>query len=191
MTEFDVAEKRKEWAESITPEQLDHLVFLDESGVNTDMTRRYGRARSSERCVDHAPLNTPQITTVLSSIRFNGEKAFTTYQGGTTGERFVAYLKDTLLPTLHPGDIVVMDNLRSHHVKEVRELLEAEGMIPLYLPPYSPDLNPIEKMWSKVKAILRSWKIRSIDALPDAIRRALNLVSPLDCLHWFAASNYC
>ena len=191
MTVFDVAEKRKEWAESITPEQLEHLVFLDESGVNTDMTRRYGRARSSERCVDHAPLNTPQTTTVLSSIRFNGEKAFTTYQGGTTGDRFVAYLKDILLPTLHPGDIVVMDNLRSHHVKEVRELLEAEGMIPLYLPPYSPDLNPIEKMWSKVKAILRSWKIRSLDALPDAIRRALNLVSPLDCQHWFAASNYC
>ena len=191
MTVFDVAEKRKEWAESITPEQLDHLVFLDESGVNTDMTRRYGRARSSKRCVDHAPLNTPQTTTVLSSIRFNGEKAFTTYQGGTTGKRFVAYLKDILLPTLHPGDIVVMDNLRSHHVKEVRELLEAEGMIPLYLPPYSPDLNPIEKMWSKVKAILRSWKIRSLDALPDAIRRALILVSPLDCQHWFAASNYC
>ena len=191
MTVFDVAEKRKEWAESITPEQLEHLVFLDESGVNTDMTRRYGRARSSERCVDHAPLNTPQTTTVLSSIRFNGEKAFTTYQGGTTGERFVAYLKDNLLPTLHPGDIVVMDNLRSHHVKEVRGLLEAEGIIPLYLPPYSPDLNPIEKMWSKVKAILRSWKIRSLDAFPDAIRRALNLVSPLDCQHWFAASNYC
>ena len=191
MTVFDVVEKRKEWAESITPEQLDHLVFLDESGVNTDMTRRYGRARSSERCVDHAPLSTPQTTTVLSSIRFNGEKAFTTYQGGTTGERFVAYLKDTLLPTLHPGDIVVMDNLRSHHVKEVRGLLEAEGMILLYSPPYSPDLHPIEKMWSKVKAILRSWKIRSLDALTDAIRSALNLVSPLDCHHWFAASNYC
>ena len=188
---FDVVEKRKKWAESITPEQLEHLVFLDESGVNTDMTRRYGRAHSSERCVDHTPLNTPQTTTVLSSIRFNGEKAFTTYQGGTTGERFVAYLKDTLLPTLHPGDIVVMDNMRSHHVKAVGELLEANGMIPLYLPPYSPDLNPIEKMWSKVKAILRSWKIRTLDALPDAIRRALDLVSVLDCQHWFAASSYC
>lgn len=188
---FDVVEKRKEWAESITSEQLEHLVFVDESGVNTDMTRRYGRARSSERCVDHAPLNTPQTTTVVSSIRFSGEKAFTTYQGGTTGERFVAYLKDTLLPTLHPGDIVVMDNLRSHHVKEVRELLEAEGVIPLYLPPYSPDLNPIEKMWSKVKAILRGWKVRTLDALPDAIRSALDLVSLRDCQHWFAASNYC
>ena len=188
---FDVVEKRKKWAESITPDQLEHLVFLDESGVNTDMTRRYGRAQASERCVGHAPLNTPQTTTVLSSIRFNGEKAFTTYQGGTTGERFVAYLKDTLLPTLHPGDIVVMDNMRSHHVKAVGELLVAKGMIPLYLPPYSPDLNPIEKMWSKVKAILRSWEIRTLDALPDAIRRALDLVSVQDCQHWFAASFYC
>lgn len=186
-----MVEKREKWAESITPDQVEHLVFLDESGVNTDMTRHYGRAPSSERCIDHAPMNTPQTTTVLSSIRFNGEKAFTTYQGGTTGERFVAYLKDTLLPTLHPGDIVVMDNMPSHHVKAVGELLEANGFIPLYLPPYSPDLNPIEKMWSKVKAILRSWKIRTLDALPDAIQMALNLVSVHDCQHWFAASNYC
>ena len=79
---------------------VEHLVFLDESGVNTNLTRLYGRALSSQRAVDHAPLNTPQTTTVLSSIRLNGEKAFTTYQGGTTGERFVQYLKETLLPTL-------------------------------------------------------------------------------------------
>ena len=133
---------------------VEHLVFLDESGVNTNLTRLYGRALSSQRAVDHAPLNTPQTTTVLSSIRLNGEKAFTTYQGGTTGERFVQYLKETLLPTLKPGDIVVMDNMRSHHVKAVREVLEEKGMKVLYLPPYSPDLNPIEKMWSKMKALL-------------------------------------
>lgn len=120
MTVFDVVEERKKWAERITPDWLHHLVFLHESSVNVNMTRR-----------------------------FDGEKAFMTYQGRTTGERFVAYLKDTLLPTLHPGDIVVMDNMRSHHVKAVGELLETKGMIPLYLPPYSPDLNPIEKMWSK------------------------------------------
>ncbi len=155
------------------------------------MTRLYGRAPSSQRVVDHAPLNTPKTTTVLSSIRFNGDKAYTTYLGGTTGERFVTYLKEILLPTLHHGDIVVMDNMRSHHVKAVREVLEAAGVIPLYLPPYSPDLNPIEKMWSKVKAILRGWKIRSLEDLPDALRRALNMVSLLDCQHWFAASSYC
>jgi len=170
---------------------VDRLVFLDESGINTDMTRLYGRAPSGQRAVDHAPLNTPQTTTVLSSIRYNGEKAFTTYQGGTTGERFVTYLRETLLPTLHAGDIVVMDNMRSHHVKAVREVLEEKGVIPLYLPPYSPDLNPIEKMWSKVKAILRGWKIRSLDALHTALQRALQLVSLQDCQHWFSASSYC
>lgn len=188
---FDVQEKRREWREAIKPEMAEHLVFLDESGVNTDLTRLYGRAPSSQRAVDHAPLNTPQTTTVLSSIRLDGEKAFTTYQGGTTGERFVQYLKEILLPTLRPGDIVVMDNMRSHHVKAVREILEAKGMKVLYLPPYSPDLNPIEKMWSKMKAILRRWKIRTLDLLPDAIQNALSCVSPLDCFHWFAASDYC
>ena len=165
MTVFDVQEKRKEWKKTIRPDMVEHLVFLDESGVNTNLTRLYGRALSSQRAVDHAPLNTPQTTTVLSSIRLNGEKAFTTYQGGTTGERFVQYLKETLLPTLKPGDIVVMDNMRSHHVKAVREVLEEKGMKVLYLPPYSPDLNPIEKMWSKMKALLRGWKVRSLDLL--------------------------
>ena len=191
VTVFDVQEKRGEWKETITPEMVEHLVFLDESGVNTDLTRLYGRALSSQRAVDHAPLNTPRTTTVLSSIRLDGEKAFTTYQGGTTGERFVQYLKETLLPTLRPGDIVVMDNMRSHHVKAVREIREAKGMKVLYLPPYSPDLNPIEKMWSKMKAILRKWKIRCLEQLPDAIQRALASVSQLDCLHWFLASYYC
>ncbi len=107
---------------------INSLVFLDESGINTDLTRLYGRAPSSQRVVDHTPLNTPKTTTVLSSIRFNGEKAFTTYQGGTTGEQFVTYLKETLLPTLHSGDIVGMDNMRSHHVKAVRDVLEAKNL---------------------------------------------------------------
>ncbi len=136
-------------------------------------------------------MNTPKTTTVLSSIRLNGAKAFTTYQGGTTGERFVTYLKETLLPPLHSGDIVVIDNMCSHHVKVVRDILEDKGMLPFYLPPYSPDLNPIEKMWSKVKAILRGWKIRSLDALPGALARALDIISVPDYRHWFAASSYC
>jgi len=91
-------------------------------------------------------MNTPQTTTVLSSVRLDGEKAFTTYQSGTAGERFVWYLKEAFLPTLRTGDIIVMDNMRSHYVKAVREILEAKGMKVLYLPLYSPDLNPIEKM---------------------------------------------
>lgn len=142
------------------PKQLEHLVFLDESGVNTNLTQLYGRNLSSKRVIDYVPLNTPKSATVLSSIRLSGEKAFTTYTGGTTGERFISYLRDILIPTLKPGDIVVMDNIRSHHVKAVGEPLHKNGMILLYLPPYSPDLNPIEMMWSKMKAILRKWKVR-------------------------------
>ena len=118
--------------ESITLDMVDRLVFLDESGINADMTRLYGRVSSSQyaSAVDHIPLNTPQTTTVLSSIRCDCEKAFTTYQGGTTGERFVTHLKETLLPTVHARDIVVMDNMRSHHVKAVREVLEGKGITP-------------------------------------------------------------
>ena len=116
------------------------------------------------------PLNTPQCLTVLSSIRWNGSTAFTTYLGGTTGELFVDYLKEVLLPTLHPGDIVVMDNLRSHHVKAVEETLRAADITPLYLPPYSPDLNPIEMLWSKLKSILRKWAVRCAADLPEAVR---------------------
>ncbi len=170
---------------------LEHRVFLDESSVNTNLTRLYVRNLSSKRVVDHAPLNTPRATTVLSSIRLTGEKAFTTYTGGTTGERFITYLRKTLIPTLRPGDIAVMDNMRSHHVKAVGELLRQNSIIPLYLPPYSPDLNPIEMMWSKMKSSLRKWKIRKSDDLPAAVHRALDLVSLSDVLHWFSFSEYC
>ena len=141
--------------------------------------------------VDHTPLNTPKSTTVLSSIRLSGEKAFTTYTGGTTGERFVSYLREILIPTLRPGDIVVMDNMRSHYVRAVGELLRQNGIRPLYLPPYSPDLNPIEMMWAKMKAILRKWKIRKSDGLQDAIHNALALISLSDVIHWFAFAGYC
>ncbi|MCC8077166.1 MAG: transposase [Oscillospiraceae bacterium] len=127
----------------------------------------------------------------MSSIRLNGEKVFTTYEGGTTGKRFVTYLREVLISALKKGDIVVMDNLRSHHVKEVEELLRQNEITLLYLPPYSPDLNPIEKMWSKMKACLRKWKVRVRDALPAAVADALALVTQDDVMGWFRASNYC
>ena len=146
---------------SLKQSEADKLVFLDKSGVNTDLSRRYGRAIGGERSVDKVPLNTPENTTIPSSVRPNGETAYTIYNGGTTREKFLDYLKNVLIPTLHTGDIVVMDNMRTHHVKEVRTLLQEAGLKLLYLPACSPDLNPIENMWSKIKAILRffaSWK---------------------------------
>lgn len=181
----DVQAKRTAWKEQLNGIDQSHLVYLDECGVNTNMTRIYGRSIGKTRVIDHAPLNTPQTTTILSSIRTDGSHVTVTYSGGTTGERFTAYLRDHLIPTLKPGDIVVMDNLRSHHVQSVREVFEAANIQYRYLPPYSPDLNPIEKMWSKLKTILRKWKIRTANLLPDSVSDALKLVTPTDCRHWF------
>ena len=164
----DVAEQRKEWSKTISEFDENSLVYLDESGVNTDMTRIYGRSLGGTRCIDHAPLNTPKNTTILSSVRLNGKTAYTTYSGGTTKEKFVDYLENVLIPTLKDGDVLIMDNMRSHHVKEVAETVSKsnKNLTILYLPPYSPDFNPIEMMWSKIKAILRKLKIRDNEKLP-------------------------
>ena len=117
--------------------------------------------------------------------------AFTTFQGGTTADKFLNYLKEVLIPTLRPGDIVVVDNLRTHHVQAIGELLRNAGAEALYLSAYSPDLNPIEKLWSKVKAILRKLRVRSPNALDAAIRFAFRCVSAHDCLGWFHHAGYC
>ena len=160
---------------------IDHLVFLDENGVNINMTRHYARARKNRRAVNKTPLNTPRNTTILSSIRLNGDCAYTVYQGGTTAERFAEYLKTKLLPTLSKADIIVMDNMHSHHAKAVNQLLDSTKVNYLYLPPYSPDLNPIAKMWSKLKAFLRKEKIRIASELPAAISKGFLTIRPRDC----------
>ena len=172
-------EKRNEWKTLIKTLDVKHLYFLDESGVNTDMTRRYGRAQGGERVVGSVPLNTPKSTTILSSICLSGNT------------NYVDYLKNNLIPTLGKDDIVIMDNLRSHHVKEVKETFEEAGIHYLYLPPYSPDMNPIEMLWSKIKSILRKLEIRTAEGLPDAIAFAFQQVSPSDCLGWFSAAGAC
>ena len=169
---------------------IKNLVFLDESGVNTNMTRLYARALGGERAVDSAPVNTPTGTTILSSIRVNGATAYTTYSGGTTAEKFAEYLTSTLIPTLDKNSIVVMDNMRSHHAKDVKAILDQFGIHYLYLPPYSPDLNPIEKLWSKIKAFLRKEKVRIAEELPAAIERAFSTISVSDCEGWFRTSGY-
>lgn len=181
----DVVQKRADWENKLQELDPQKMVFLDESGVNIDMTRHYGRAPHKERVVDNTPENTPTNTTILSSIRLDGSTAFATYQGGTTGDRFVEYLEKDLIPTLHEGDIIIMDNMRSHHIKKVAEVIQNAKMHLLYLPPYSPDFNPIEKMWSKIKAVLRKMKVRAVSKLPDAIKNAFAFVIQSDCLGWF------
>ena len=166
------------------------MVFLDESGANTDMTRYYARVEGGARANDSTLLNTPTSTTILSSIRADGEAVYTTLDGAVNGERFKEYLKEKLIHTLKPGDILIMDNLRSHKVQGVREIVESVGAKIIYLPPYSPDLNPIEQMWSKIKAFLRSVKARTVDSLLAAIPLAFQAVSAKDVEGWFSSSGY-
>ena len=182
-----VVRERKNWIECLLGYDKNNFVFIDESGVNTDLTRIYGRAIDGERCVDKVPLNTPQNTTILSSVRYNGETVYTVYQGGTTSDKFSDYLNNILAPALHKNDIVVMDNMRTHRSKEVKKVIEELKINVVYLPPYSPDFNPMEKMWSKIKSVLRKLKIRIIENLPDAIKYSFSKVCASDCLGWFNA----
>ena len=186
----DVAEKRKSWNGLISGFSASDLVFLDESGCNTDMTRRYAYSLGGSRAVDSAPLSKPKNTTILSSIQLDGTLRYTIFSGGTTVERFKRYLESDLLPYLNRDSVLVMDNMKPHHAKAVKDLLDSSGIRYIYLPPYSPDLNPIEKLWSKVKALLRKFKVRTLDALPNAIQHAFQNVSPSDCAGWFMSCNY-
>ena len=190
----DVAQARKEWKEKQENHvelPVDKLVFLDESGVNIDMVRRYGRAKNKNRVNDYAPVNTPKKTTLVSSVRLDGTQAYEFFQGSLNGKNFLSYVKNTLIPTLKKGDIVVMDNLSCHKVKGVKEAIEEAGASVLYLPPYSPDFNPIEMMWSKMKTLLRNWKTDTTELLHSVIPDAFSSVSVSDISGWFTASGYC
>jgi len=166
------------------------LVFLDESSVNTGMTRLYGRGRHGVRVVDYTPDVRFERISVLSSVRLNGELAPLVFEGSLNGELFKEYVSECLVPTLQEGDIVIMDNLTSHKVKGIADLIQAAGAEVVYLPPYSPDLNPIEMMWSKIKAHLRKTKARTKESLDAAIGKALDLVSKADIAGWFAKDGY-
>ena len=185
-----MAQKRKNWNGLISGFKASDLVFLDESGCNTDMTRRYAYSLGGSRAVDSAPLSKPKNTTILSSIQLDGTLRYTTFSGGTTVERFKRYLETDLLPHLNGNSVLIMDNMKSHHAKAVRNLLDSSEIRYIYLPPYSPDLNPIEKLWSKVKSFLRKFKARILDALPNAIQNAFHSVTISDCSGWFRFCGY-
>ena len=156
------------------------------------MVRLYGRAPVGERCVDHAPAGHWSTTTLLSAIRTEGviEPASLVLPGAMDGEVFRQYIEEHLAPQLHAREIVVMDNLPAHHVAGVREAIEARGAQLWYLPFYSPDFNPIEKLWSKVKTLLRTHAARTLDALIEAIGQALRKVSLEECRHYFQSCGY-
>lgn len=165
-------------------------MFLDESGVTTQMTRRYGRAPRGERGQEGAPAGHWRTLTLLGALTVGGLRAPMTIESPTDGDVFLAYLEQVLGPLLQPGQVVVMDNLSAHKVAGVRSLIEARGAQLLYLPPYSPDFNPIEQAWSKIKEILRAAKARLLEALEAALTQALAAVTADNAVAWFRHCGY-
>lgn len=168
----------------------ERFVFLDETGAATNMVRRTGWSPKGERLVDAAPFGHWKTTTFLAGLRTCGIVAPLVLSGPMRGEIFRAYVEQFLAPTLSPGDVVVMDNLAAHKVAGVREAIEAVGASVLHLPPYSPDLNPIEKAFAKLKALLRKAATRSRDELWDAIGRLLDRFTPAECRNYLRSCGY-
>lgn len=169
---------------------LHRCKFIDESGINLAMTRLYGRALRGERVLGSAPQNYGQNVTMLGALSCTGLEAVMTVEGATDSDVFRAYVREVLCPTLREGDIVVADNLSAHKAAGVQEAIAAKGARLLYLPPYSPDLNPIERCWSKIKTALRAAKARTREALEVAIKQALSTVTESDARAWFKHCGY-
>jgi transposase len=186
----DIALARAEWREFQSKTNANNFVFLDETGVKTNMTRLYGRSLYGERCHDSAPCGNWESITVLSSIRLDGTTECVIFDGAVDRKMFDAYVKEMLVPSLLPGDIVVMDNLSAHKSHDAYKAIKRKQAEILFLPAYSPDLNPIENMWSKVKQLLRGVKARSHEELFDGVGNALSLVSANDARGWFTSCGY-
>jgi transposase len=188
----DVARRRLHFGIARRFADLERFVFLDESSAKTNMTRLYGRAPVGQRCHFAAPQGHWHTTTLLSAIRRTGvmKDASILFEGPTDAGVFRGYVEQCLAPALTPGDIVVMDNLASHKVVGVCEAIESVGASLWYLPPYSPDLNPIEKLWSKVKAWLRRVAARTVEELIHAVGEVLSAVKADECTNYFKSCGY-
>ncbi|MCA1603173.1 MAG: IS630 family transposase [Acidobacteria bacterium] len=181
---------RAEWRERAVNLLVTRLKFLDESGSNLALTRLFGRAAPGQRVAEGVPQNYGENVTMLAAIGMGGVSAPMTVNGAVDGEVFLAYVREMLVPTLREGDIVVMDNLSAHRVAGVAEAIEAKGARVEYLPPYSPDFNPIEQCWSKIKTALRAAKARTREALEAALKEALLTITEADVRAWFAHCGY-
>jgi len=166
------------------------FVFLDETGLTTKMTRLYGRSRRGERVIGAVPHGHWRTTTFIAGLRQSGIIAPLVLDGPMTGTAFRAYVEQALAPVLQRGDVVVMDNLAAHKVAGVEEAIAAAGASLLYLPPYSPDLNPIEQFFAKLKALLRKAAARSKDALWQTTGELLDLVPALECRSYLNNAGY-
>lgn len=178
------------WHERFSGIDPGRLVFLDESGAATNLVRLRGRAPAGQRLVGKAPHGHWHTSTLISAVGLRGAFAPAVFDGPTTGEVFLAYVEQVLVPELRAGDIVVMDNLAPHKSAGVREAIEAVGALVLYLPPYSPDYNPIEHLWSKLKQYLRSVMPRTFEAVCQAMADGLDRITLSDCRGFFQNCGY-
>jgi transposase len=186
----DILRRRQEWFD----DQLDldpaRLVFIDETWASTNMARRYGRALRGQRLRASVPHGHWKTTTFVAGLRLTGLVAPFVLDGPINRDAFEVYVEKVLVPELRLGDVVVMDNLSSHKGPSVRALIEAAGATLLYLPPYSPDFNPIENAFAKLKALLRKAAERTIDGLWAAIGRLIDTFTPSECANYFTAAGY-
>jgi len=185
-----VLRRRQAWFEDQPDLEPERLVFIDETGASTKMARRYGRAPKGERCRAPVPHGHWKTTTFVGALRLEGMTAPMVLDGAMNGTAFLAYVEQVLAPTLKPGDIVVMDNLPAHKPVAVRQAIETAGAELRFLPPYSPDFNPIEMAFSKLKAYLKKAAARTIDELWDAIARGIETFTDTECQNYFAAAGY-
>jgi len=169
---------------------VEKLVFIDETWTSTNMTRGYGRTPRGQRCRGSAPYGHWQITTFVAALRRRGISAPMVIEEPMDGEVFLAYVQQVLVPTLLPGETVILDNLGSHKVAGVEPAIIAAGASVLFLPPYSPDLNPIENFFAKLKALLRKAARRSTESLWEEIANLLQSVSSQECTNYFTACGY-
>ncbi|MGH6914395.1 MAG: IS630 family transposase [Geminicoccales bacterium] len=186
----DVAEARARWKAGQAALDAKKLVFVDETGADTKMVRSRGRCRRGERLIGQAPWGHWKTTTFTAGLRCDSLIAPFVLDGPMDGQAFLAYVAKVLAPSLSAGDIVVIDNLPAHKVKGVREAIEAKGARLLYLPPYSPDLNPIEMLFAKLKAGLKRAAERTKDTLWDRIALLLDDFTPEECANYLAHSGY-
>ena len=186
----DVVQARAAWRAEQPRLNPGKLVFIDETWVKTNMTRRYGRAPRGQRVLDAVPHGHWKTTTFVAALRCDGVTAPGVFDGPIDGACFVAYVEQVLVPTLRRGDIVIMDNLRAHKVAGVEAAIKATGATLRFIPPYSPDLNPIELAFSKLKALLRAKAIRTVDALWNALGGLLDCFTPQECANYFRHDGY-
>jgi transposase len=185
-----VAERRTAWRYWQAHLHPQHLVFIDETGANTQLVRRQGRAWRGQRLIAKVPHGHWKTTTFVGALRAGGIAAPLVVDGPMNGPVFLAYVQQQLVPTLHSGDTVIMDNLAAHKVAGVRTAIEAAGARLVYLPPYSPDLNPIELAFAKLKGLLRSAAERVVENLEQRIGQLLDRFTPRECSRYFRHCGY-